>query len=142
VIKDKIIAFFLLSLLLIVNWHNTIPHDHIELDPHIGHDHLHHHNHHLHGIGFIWNLVKQLAGNVEHPDQGENHLELFPNPNIQIDLSNLQATLGSKFTVSQHFEPEDNTNLVNRNGFPFIILSFSDPPFLKDSGNRGPPSFS
>jgi hypothetical protein len=148
VIQRKTISLFLLCLLLLVNWHNAFFHAHYETEeaefPIVHqHDHDHHHSHH-HGQSelALWNWIKGLLGDFEHPDLGENHFELFLNPNHQIGLGQSSAIVFQPFIFTSLYLQLSDVDTCRNDQVPIRVLSFSDPPFFDSLSNRGPPAFS
>ena len=150
-IRKRIISFFLLCLLLLINWHNTFFHSHhgpVKEESSVFYYHHHHHDHyhsdHHHGQNelALWDWIKQVLGDFEHPDLGEKHFELFLNPGNQIGLDLPSAVVFQPFIFQPQYLQLSDLDNSQENKIPIRVLSFSDPPFFDSISNRGPPIFS
>ncbi|MCB9304694.1 MAG: hypothetical protein H6566_29015 [Lewinellaceae bacterium] len=131
-----------------ISWHNTFFHSHQgtvkeEFAVVHKHDHGHQNSGHHHGESklALWDWVKQILGDFEHPDLGENHFELFLNPGNQIVLDQPSAIVFQPFIIPEYPQFSDLDTYQNNNA-PIKVLSLSGPPFFDSLSNRGPPTFS
>ena len=142
------ISTFLLCLLLLVNRHNSFHHSHTVLgndqlttDSHHDHDH-HSDHHHQNSILHFWDWIKHIIGDFEHSDLGDQHLELFLNPNHQSGFGNIyEVNIQPVIVFWQPADLYQNT-VVQKSSLTLFELVFYDSSFLDLPDNRGPPLFS
>lgn len=147
VIQRRVISFFLLCLLLLINWHNTFSHSHQEIvgeELAVVHEHGHHHSDHHHGQTELahWDWLNGILGDFEHPDLGENHFELFLNPGNQIGLDQPSVFVFQPFILTPQYLQLADLSTDQRNKIPIRGHSFFEPSFFDSLSYRGPPAFS
>lgn len=146
--RVRIISIFLLSLLLLVNWHNASFHAHEgqdggEIATHHDHDHHPHSDHHHdQPDSGLFNWFQQLLGDFGHADLGEDHFEVFLHPQHQTGVNQTVVSTPLAFALLPSPISFKTRQPLEENEIPDRVRSFSDPPFLEIVANRGPPSFS
>jgi hypothetical protein len=145
VLHQKAISLFFLSLLLLVSGHNALIHDHhgsaITKDLSSTHHHPGDYHHH-HGGSDFWDWLQGLVGDFEHPDLGEQHLEVYlqPTNSVQLhpeDLLNVVRITGS---IPESLRGFNGT--IQGGVIPAREPTGNDPPCLTALTDRGPPRIS
>lgn len=144
-LHQKAISLFFLSLLLLVSGHNALIHDHhgsaITKDLSSTHHHPGDYHHH-HGGSDFWDWLQGLVGDFEHPDLGEQHLEVYlqPTNSVQLhpeDLLNVVRITGS---IPESLRGFNGT--IQGGVIPAREPTGNDPPCLTALTDRGPPRIS
>ncbi len=144
-LHQKAISLFFLSLLLLVSGHNALIHDHhgsaITKDLSSTHHHPGDYHHH-HGGSDFWDWLHGLVGDFEHPDLGEQHLEVYlqPTNSVQLhpeDLLNVVRITGS---IPESLRGFNGT--IQGGVIPAREPTGNDPPCLTALTDRGPPRIS
>ncbi len=153
-IRNRIIVFFFLSLLMLVVGHNSFAHVHHDLAGNVvtenaatTHAHVSHHHdgHHHNDESPIWNWIGGLFTDFAHPDQGAQHQEFLLKPaSSAVSIQILGDSSGPLWTALATLSGYRSTQegLRPQKIMPAQAYFCYAPPDLSSTNYRGPPQFS